>query len=94
MIGAINKYMRKAAAFKGKTEFENRLIKATYSGDMKEAKEKHVLFIIEVLKGKYYQMMGPQEALDKILETLFNNLKSISVITKVLSILHRSLQEE
>jgi hypothetical protein len=54
MIGAINKYMRKAAAFKGKTEFENRLIKATYAGDMKEAKEKHVLFIIEILKGRYY----------------------------------------
>ena len=62
--------------------------------DMKEAKEKHVLFLIDVLKGRYYQMVGPQEALDKILEMLFNNLKSISVITKVLSILHRSLQEE
>lgn len=42
MIGAINKYLRKVAAIKGKTEFENRLIKATYNGDMKEAKEKHV----------------------------------------------------
>ena len=36
-------------------------------------------------------MVGPSDALDKILEMLFNNLKSISVITKVLSILHRSL---
>jgi hypothetical protein len=94
MIGAINKYLRKAAALKGKTEFENRLIKATYNGDMKEAKEKHVLFILEVLKGQYHEMIDPRKALDKILDTLFSNLKSISVINKVLSILHRSLQEE
>ena len=91
MIGAINKYLRKAHALKGKTEFENRLIKATYNGDMKEAKEKHVLFVREVLKGHYREMVDPKKALEKILETLFSNLKSISVINKVLSILHRSL---
>jgi hypothetical protein len=91
MIGAINKYLRKAAAFKGKNEFENRLIKATYDGDMKEAKEKHVLFILEVLKGRFHAMISPKFALDKLLDTLFSNLKSISVINKVLSILHRSL---
>ena len=51
MIGALNKVFRKIAAQKGKTEFENRLIKATYNGDMKEAKEKHLLFILNVLKG-------------------------------------------
>ena len=39
-------------------------------------------------------MIDPRKALEKILETLFSNLKSISVINKVLSILHRSLQEE
>lgn len=94
MIGAINKLLRKAAAFKGKTEFENRLIKATYQGDLKEAKDKHVAFILDVLKGQYHEMVRPKDALEKILETLFSNLKSISVINKVLSILHRSLQEE
>ena len=94
MIGAINKVFRKVAAFKGKNEFETRFIKATYCGDLKEAKEKHVLFILEVLKGQYHEMIRPKEALEYILETLFSNLKSISVINKVLSILHRSLQEE
>ena len=51
MIGAINKYLRKVAALKGQNLFENRLIKATYNGDLKAAKEKHVLFILEALKG-------------------------------------------
>ena len=88
MIGAINKYLRKAAALKGKSEFENRLIKATYNGDMKEAKEKHVLFILSVLKGHYHELIHPREALENIMDRLFSNLKSISVINKVLSILH------
>ena len=51
MLGGINKYLRKVAAIKGKNEFEKKLIKATYKGDMKEAKEKHVTFILDVLKG-------------------------------------------
>lgn len=88
MIGAINKYLRKAAALKGTNEFENRLIKATYKGDLKEPKEKHVLFMLDVLKGQYHAMIRPKDALEKILDTLFSNLKSISVINKVLSILH------
>lgn len=64
MIGAINKVFRKVAAFKGKNEFESWLIKATYSGDLKEAKEKHVLFIIEVVKGKYHNLVRPKDALE------------------------------
>ena len=94
MFGAINKYFRKVAALKGKNEFEKSLIKATYSGDLKAPKEKHVLFILDVLKGQYHEMVGPHKALQKVLETLLNNLKSISVINKVVSILHRALQEE
>ena len=82
------------AALKGQNLFENRLIKATYNGDLKAAKEKHVLFILEVLKGQHIDVINPRDALDKILSTLFKNLKSISVINKVLSILHRALQEE
>ena len=39
-------------------------------------------------------MIRPKDAIQKILDTLFSNLKSISAINKVLSILHRSLQEE
>jgi hypothetical protein len=91
MIGALNKYIRKMVAMKGRNEFETRLIKATYSGDLKAAKEKHVLFILKVLMGHYHEMIGPREALDKILDSLFANLKSISVINKSLSILHRAL---
>ena len=91
MFGAINKYMRKVAALKGKTEYERRVLKATYYGDLKEAKEKHVVFILEVLKGRYHEMLSPPNALDKLLDRLFSNLKSISVINKVLSIIHRSL---
>jgi hypothetical protein len=64
MLGAINKVFRKVAALKGKSEFESRLIKATYNGDLKEAKEKHVLFLLEVLKGKYHEMIRPNEALE------------------------------
>ena len=64
MIGAINKVFRKVASFKGKNEFESRLIKATYSGDLKEAKEKHVLFIIQVLKGNYVSMIRPNDAIE------------------------------
>jgi hypothetical protein len=94
MIGALNKILRKAAAVKGKSEFESHLIKATYHGDMKEAKEKHVQFIISVLKGFQHERIQPKEALEKILSTLFSNLKSITVINKSLSILHRALQEE
>ena len=53
MFGGINKILRKVSAIKGKNEYEKCLLKASYHGDMKEAKEKHVLFILEVLKGKY-----------------------------------------
>ena len=94
MIGAINKYLRKVAALKGQNLFENRLIKATYNGDLKAAKEKHVLFILEVLKGQHIDVINPWDALDKILQSLFKNLKSISAINKVLSLLHRALYDD
>jgi len=42
MIGGINKLFRNIASLKGKNEFEKRLIKASYAGDTKEPKEKHV----------------------------------------------------
>jgi len=61
---------------------------------LKAAKEKHVVFIIDVLKGHYFEMISPAKAIDKILETLFKNLKSIATLNKTLSILHRALQEE
>ena len=43
MISGFKKVMRNISAMKGKSTFEKRLIKATYPGDSKEPKEKHVL---------------------------------------------------
>ncbi|CDW78428.1 UNKNOWN [Stylonychia lemnae] len=110
MIGAINKLFRNAAAIKGKNEFEKvksnplqiplrltiyqKLIKASYSGDMKEPKEKHVIFILECLKGRHLKLIRPKEALKKLSDRFFTNLRSISLNLKVLIILHRALQEE
>ena len=79
------------AALRGQNEFENRLIKASYYGDLKAAKEKHVVFIIDVLKGHYFEMISPAKAIDKIIDHYSKNLKSISTLNKTLSILHRAM---
>ena len=42
MISGFKKVMRNIAAYKGKNTFDKRLIKASYPGDTKEPKEKHV----------------------------------------------------
>lgn len=34
------------------SEFHQRLVKATYNGDLEEPKEKHVLFIIDCFQNK------------------------------------------
>ena len=93
MLGAFNKFKRKIAAKKGKDEFESRLIKATHN-DMKEAKEKHVLFIIDVLKGKYTSMVNNKKGLEKLFDTLQINVHNFTVMVKILSILHRCLQDD
>ena len=59
MISGINKVLRNIASVKGKSEFEKRLIKAAYPGDMKEPKAKHVLYLIECLKGKHFEFIPP-----------------------------------
>ena len=73
---------------------------------MKEPKEKHLickyylfknelfLVILECLKGKHLELIKPKDALSKLFDRFFNNLKSISLMIKALSILHRALQEE
>ena len=93
MMGAFNKFKRKIAAKKGKDEFESRLIKATHN-DMKEAKEKHVLFIIDVLKGKYTSMVSHHKGLEKLFDTLQINVHNFTVMVKILSILHRCLKDD
>jgi len=52
------------------------------------------LVILECLKGKHLELIKPKEALSKLFDRFFNNLKSISLMIKALSILHRALQEE
>jgi hypothetical protein len=77
------------------------LIKATYSGDMKEPKEKHLvckdeithafLVIIECIRGKHLELIRPKDALSKLFDRFFNNLSSFSLMIKSLTILHRAL---
>ena len=44
MIGGVNKILRNLESkVKGNGQFEARLIKATFNGDTKEPKEKHLL---------------------------------------------------
>ena len=52
------------------------------------------LVILESLKGKHLELIKPKDALSKLFDRFFNNLKSISLMIKALSILHRALQEE
>ena len=51
MKGGLNKIMRNInATLKGQSsQFSQSLMKATYEGDIKEPKEKHVVLIIECL---------------------------------------------
>lgn len=58
MIGGINKALRNIASLKGKSEFEKRLIKGTYSLDSKEPKEKHAKYLVDCLKGLHSEVSG------------------------------------
>ena len=51
MKGGLNKLMRNinATVHGGSSAYQQSLVKATYDGDMKEPKEKHLLFIQECL---------------------------------------------
>ena len=54
MQGGINKMMRNfAATIATGTEFEKKLFKATYHKDMKEPKEKHVVFLVECFANQH-----------------------------------------
>ena len=79
------------------------LIKATNDGDVKEPKEKHLIckickrlsiVILECMKGKHLELIRPKDALAKLFDRFFNNLRSFSLMIKSLVILHRALQEE
>jgi hypothetical protein len=64
MVSGLNKYLRTIESkVKGKGHFDSRLIKATFNGDHKEPKEKHllckfisnlnILVILDCMKGKH-----------------------------------------
>jgi molecular chaperone GrpE (heat shock protein) len=52
MKGGFNKLMRNVAAKTKGNEFEQRLTKATFSVDTKEPKPKHVVYVLQCLKGQ------------------------------------------
>jgi hypothetical protein len=49
---------------------------------------------VECLKGKHLDIIRPKEALNKLFDHIFSNLKSITLMFKGLSIIHTVLQEE
>ena len=68
MIGSLNKLLRSVASLKGKSAFDKvitfssnlqSLIKATYDGDVKEPKEKHL--ICKICKRLNYSHFGMHE---------------------------------
>ena len=93
MIGGINKLLRNFSALRGKDAFEKHLIKATYTGDSKEPKEKHVAFLLDCLRGAYTDITTP-DAVMKLLDRYVNNLKNWSLTGKVQVILHRALLDK
>jgi hypothetical protein len=43
------------------------------------------------MKGKHLELIRPKEALGKLFDRFFNNLRSFSLMIKALIILHRAL---
>jgi len=62
MKGYFNKLLRNTAAGMQSTEFEKRLVKATFHLDSKEPKEKHVQFILEVFASEHLDLIDPETA--------------------------------
>lgn len=52
------------------------------------------IVILECIKGKHLELIRPKDAIAKLFERFFNNLRSFSLMIKSLIILHRALQEE
>lgn len=46
------------------------------------------------MKGKHLELIRPKDALAKLFDRFFNNLRSFSLMIKSLVIFHRALQEE
>ena len=73
-----------------KTEFEERLFKATYNQDMAEPKEKHVQFLIECFSDK--QGIDSTQALIYFIDRHKKEDGDFIVNIKSFCILHRCLQ--
>lgn len=49
------------------------------------------IVVLECVKGKHLELIKPKEALNRIFDRFLNNLKSISLILKMLSMFHIAL---
>jgi hypothetical protein len=67
MLNGFKKILRNIYAIKGADAFEKGLIKASFHGDTKEPKEKHVQFILQCLKGRHSELINKDDALAKML---------------------------
>jgi hypothetical protein len=92
MQGGINKMMRNfAASIATGTEFEKKLFKATYHGDMKEPKEKHVVFLVECFASQHKTIVSQDDAFDLFIERHRNKNNDFVANSKSYIILHRCL---
>lgn len=92
IVGGVNKLRRNWAARGGKTEFEQRLIKATFEKDEKEPKLKHVSYLLECLKGTNPDIKS-KEAFACIFKKFQDSLTSWVHTMKVYTIFHVALQD-
>ena len=92
MKGGINKMMRNlAASVATGSEFEKKLFKATYHGDMKEPKEKHVVFIEECFADEHKSIVRNEDAMKLFIDRHRNKVNEFVTNTKSFIILHRCL---
>lgn len=83
-----------AASVATGSEFEKKLFKATYHGDMKEPKEKHVVFIEECFAHEHKTIVSQDDAIMLFTDRHRNKINEFVTNTKSFIILHRCLNNE
>lgn len=94
MKGGLNKIMRNLKSSVKGSEFEKRLFKASYDGDWKEPKEKHLQFIQECFSSDHNTYISTEEVYEFFMERLSQTTKEMSSNTKMYTILHRCMTSE
>jgi len=94
MKGGLNKIMRNLKSSVKGCEFEKRLFKASYEGDWKEPKEKHVQFILDCFGIDLQSYISHEEVSEFIMDRINSTTKEMSSNTKMYIILHRCLTSE